>query len=82
MVDEAALGDLDVEEVPDAGGSEDALGGAADVAGVDEVAAPDPVFEGEQPRFGAGDELGGAYRVAVVAFGRWRPPRRGGRRRG
>ena len=69
MVDEAALGDLDVEELPDAGWSEDALRGAADAAGVDEPAGADAVFEGQQLGLGAGDELGGAQRVAVVAFG-------------
>ena len=66
MVEEAALVDLDVEEVPDAGGSKDALGGPTDLAGVDESPGADPLFEGQQLGLGAGDEFGGAQRVAAV----------------
>ena len=68
VVDEAALGDVDVEEAGDRGGSEDALGGPADLAGVDELAVTHPPLQREQFGFGAGDELGGAHRVAVPAF--------------
>ena len=48
VVDEAAFGDLDVEEVPDTGWAEDALRGPADLAGIDEPAGTDSVLEGEQ----------------------------------
>lgn len=68
VVEAPALADLDVEQLPDTGGTEDALGGSADLAGVDEGTGADAILEGDQAGFGAGDELGGADRVASVPF--------------
>ena len=64
VVEEVALFDFDVEEAGHPQGTEDALGGPADLGGMFEPAVPHPLFQRQQSGFGAGHQLGGAGGVS------------------
>ena len=64
VVDESSVADFEVEQTCDAALADDALRCASDLRGIGEPPGSDPVFEGEESGFGAGEGLGGASGVA------------------